>query len=121
MYKSPIDIIHDDFAKKVMKRHDESICMAVAKVGINVDKEELIRVLQYDRNQYDKGYADGRSDAVAHGMWNKYHDYFTKRHIGWICNHCSAVSSSSSKSMSAPQCGQNVVSPLLKSYDTAEQ
>ena len=31
---------------------------AVQSYGINVDKDELIRALQYDREQYYKGYAD---------------------------------------------------------------
>lgn len=40
------------------------ILRAVQKYGINVDKEELLRALQYDRNQYEKGYDDGKADAL---------------------------------------------------------
>lgn len=35
------------------------ILKAVQNVGIVVDKEELLKALKYDRDQYDKGYADG--------------------------------------------------------------
>ena len=87
MYKSPIDIIYGQMQTQM----EGDILRAVYNHGINVDKEELIRALKYDREQYDKGYADGRSDAVSHGMWHKYTDYFTHRHVGWICSNCSAV------------------------------
>lgn len=59
-YQSPIDIIMHDMQ---MKTEDE-ICKAVQKVGINVDKDELIRALQYDRKQYQKGYADRDAEIV---------------------------------------------------------
>ena len=37
---------------------------AIRKVGVNVDKEELIKALQYDRNQYTKGYEDGKNEVL---------------------------------------------------------
>lgn len=54
-YRSPIQQIADEICLE-MENH---VCTAVQKVGIYVDKEELIKALQYDRGQYDKGYADG--------------------------------------------------------------
>ena len=42
---------------------EENICKAIKNMGVYVDKEELIKALAYDRQQYDKGYADGYSDA----------------------------------------------------------
>lgn len=32
---------------------------AVRTIDVTVDKEELIKALQYDRNQYEKGYING--------------------------------------------------------------
>jgi hypothetical protein len=61
MYRSPIEIIYGQM--ETQKEGD--ILRAVQKYGINVDKEELLRALQYDRNQYEKGYADGKADAMA--------------------------------------------------------
>ena len=61
MYKSPIEIIYGQMETQM----EGDILRAVQKYGINVDKEELIRALQYDRNQYEKGYADGKADAMA--------------------------------------------------------
>ena len=60
MYKSPIDVIQEQMRLDV----DNAIYKAVQTVGINVDREELIKALQYDRNQYDKGYEDGCKDAA---------------------------------------------------------
>lgn len=54
MYKSPIDIILGEFELKF----EDAICNAVREVGITVDKEELLRALKYDRDQYNKGYKD---------------------------------------------------------------
>lgn len=56
-YKSPIELMQTQMQMQV----EDYIMKAVMKVGINVDKEELLKALQYDRNQYDKGYKDGCS------------------------------------------------------------
>lgn len=37
---------------------------AIRKVGVNVDKSELIKALQYDRDQYAKGYEDGKNEIL---------------------------------------------------------
>lgn len=67
MYRSPIEIlcadIWDQIQTQIDKQQGEDIYKAVVRYGINVDKEELIRALKYDRNQYEKGYMDGRADA----------------------------------------------------------
>ena len=55
MYKAPIDIIYGDMTKRI----DDDIYRLVQSYDINVDKHELFRALKYDRNQYEKGYADG--------------------------------------------------------------
>lgn len=54
-YKPPIEIIMGQMRLEV----DNGIYKAVQGYGVNVDKEELIRALKYDRGQYEKGYADG--------------------------------------------------------------
>jgi hypothetical protein len=103
MYKSPIDIIYGQLETQL----EGEIMKAVYKYDINIDKDELIRLLNNDRDQYNKGYADGRSDAVIHGMWQKYTDYFTKRQTGWICTNCSAVTYdlSNGDTPFCPHCG----------------
>ena len=55
MYKSPIEIMHDELKMEM----EGQVLKAVQRVGVTVDKEELIRALKYDREQYEKGYEDG--------------------------------------------------------------
>lgn len=64
MYKSPIDILYNQRTEI-----DGAIYRAVLDVGINVDKAELLKALEYDRDQYDKGFEDGKADSVVHGRW----------------------------------------------------
>ena len=61
MYEAPIEIVRavEDIIKQVNEGTDKAVCQAVIKCGVNVNKEELIKALQYDRQQYKKGYADG--------------------------------------------------------------
>lgn len=53
-YKSPIEVIQ----AKVNKRMEDDVLKAIVEYGINVDKQELLRALRYDRGQYQKGYDD---------------------------------------------------------------
>lgn len=59
-YQSPIDVIMG----QMNISYENEICKAVKNVGVNVDKNELLKVLQYDRGQYQKGYADRDSEIV---------------------------------------------------------
>lgn len=60
MYKSPIEILAD----QIRLEQDENVYKAVLKQNIVVDKDQLIRALRYDRDQYDKGYRDGRNSVL---------------------------------------------------------
>lgn len=59
-YQSPIDVIMGQMNISC----ENEICKAVQNIGINVDKNELLKALQYDRGQYQKGYADRDSEIV---------------------------------------------------------
>lgn len=61
MYKSPIQANYTDpMYEQVRDAFDNEVFKAVQAVSIEVDKDELIKALRYDREQYDKGYWDGR-------------------------------------------------------------
>ena len=60
MYTSPIDVIYGEMQMQV----EGEIYKGVEKVGVNVDKEELLKALQYDRGQYEQGYKDGYNEAI---------------------------------------------------------
>ena len=62
MYKSPIEMVSqiiNDFNREIVKIEEEVAMRAVCDVGISVNKDDLIRALQYDRNQYEAGVIDG--------------------------------------------------------------
>lgn len=64
MYKSPIEVLCDEIQTQFEQEEEKMVTKAVRNVGVNVDKEELIKALQYDRNQYEKGYEDGKNDVL---------------------------------------------------------
>ena len=59
-YKSPINI----FEKQIVTEFENGVYKAVREVGIEVDKDELFKALEYDRNQYIAGYTDGKREAT---------------------------------------------------------
>ena len=62
-YHSPIDVIINKISSSMDMQLEEGIIKTVQNVGINVDIEELIKALNYDREQYRIGYQNGFSDA----------------------------------------------------------
>lgn len=59
MYQSPITTIQEEINRQIQIDFENQVMSAVLKVGVVVDKEELLRALQYDREQYQKGYDEG--------------------------------------------------------------
>lgn len=97
MYESPIDAIYSDVVTKL----EDGVLKAVQDVGITVDKEELIKALQYDRDQYRKGYEDAVLDKT-HGKWvDKWHELWKEQlPVCSVCNNISIF-----KSNFCPNCG----------------
>lgn len=59
-YESPIKKLVMEVEKKMMQEEENQLFMSVKQaVGFSVDKEELLKALKYDRDQYEKGYIDG--------------------------------------------------------------
>lgn len=65
-YETPIKLAMTMERVKVLAREeqDKRIYQAVLDFGINVSREELIKALKYDRDQYVKGYKDGKAEAM---------------------------------------------------------
>ena len=73
-YVSPIKIGYtaepeegwtDKIGKYLAGEVDNLVLQSCVKVGCHVDKDELEKALRYDRDQYVKGYEDGKRDAAA--------------------------------------------------------
>ena len=87
-YESPVSI-YTKAVEKLRDSFDDAIHEAIEiKTGIKVDRDELIKALQYDRDQYKKGYADGQKDGyVQHGYWKRPYPTSTKSYVR-ICSVC---------------------------------
>lgn len=64
MYNSPIEKIYSELQTQMVQEDENMVMKAIRKVGVNVDKGELIKALQYDRDQYAKGYEDGKNEVI---------------------------------------------------------
>jgi hypothetical protein len=79
-YKSPISIAFKETTTKLEQDIINNVYTAVMEYGIDVDKEELLKALKYDRGQYEEGYSKGyctaksevvrcKDCAVPHNKW----------------------------------------------------
>ena len=61
MYDPPVEVKIDtaDFYSV-----DNEVLNTIQHAGIRVDRRELFRALAYDREQYEKGYADGHAEVM---------------------------------------------------------
>lgn len=60
-YESPIGVYKTEpMIEQLRDKMDNLIFQAVQKVDVQVDRAELIKALEYDRGQYEKGFHDGR-------------------------------------------------------------
>lgn len=66
MWESPINVmeIQDSFVSEIKEKTEEMVFTEIKRIGIDVDKEELIKALMYDRNQYEKGRSDGYKNGI---------------------------------------------------------
>ena len=77
-YTSPIEMYYKQIEMKVQAGIEDAVYNAVQRVGINVDRNELIRALAYDRGQYEKGMLDARLPA----------QWLRKPDGGYMCSRC---------------------------------
>lgn len=64
MYKSPIELKIDNIVSEVSKQVDEYTLRCFQQIGVNVDKDELIKALAYDRGQYEQGWNDRDNEII---------------------------------------------------------
>ena len=61
MYESPITQFVDKTLTQIIKTEEDNLVYEVQQaISYEINKEELIKALKYDRDQYQKGYEDGR-------------------------------------------------------------
>lgn len=64
-YESPIEMTVGDLQTQIVREGENEVVKAIQKIDIHVNREELIRALEYDRRQYEKGFEDG----YAYSRW----------------------------------------------------
>lgn len=73
-YEPPIKLhrIVNDIIKDYNDKLEDKVVMSIQQqIGVDVNKEELMHALRYDRDQYKKGYDDGLADGYAKGISDK--------------------------------------------------
>lgn len=61
-YKSPISVDRKVIGKEIVKYEEDKVMGEIRwKLQVDVDKEELLKALAYDRNQYEQGYKDAKA------------------------------------------------------------
>ena len=85
VYEPPIML----YMNEIQTQIEDNCLKAVQSYGFNVDKDELKKALDYDRGQYDKGYADARKKYERPmGEW-----IYDSSIPNWVCSLCGAVPS----------------------------
>lgn len=76
-YVSPIDLYVKEVSMKREEALEGMIMRSLDEMGINIDKERLIAVLEGDRKSYADGYRKGYADGVREAkkaLWEVYND-----------------------------------------------
>ncbi|MDT3387692.1 MAG: hypothetical protein LIR46_08040 [Bacteroidota bacterium] len=55
-YESPITLIRKEVENAYNSWVEDNVFKMVSSLGIKVDKDELVKALKYDRQQYERGY-----------------------------------------------------------------
>lgn len=64
-YESPILMFEQAPMISFRETVDSLIMSEVRRVGVSVNKEELVKALAYDRGQYEKGYEEATKSRGA--------------------------------------------------------
>lgn len=112
-YKSPIELFSgiDQIIECVKDEFDNNVYKAVLRTGVQVDKDELIRALRYDRNQYLKGYSDAEAKydrGTARLLWS--YGFINYNRV-LMCSNCNAIfkTSETLKYLFCPHCGARMI------------
>jgi len=62
-YIPPITLFYKDYAMQMDKQIEETVLRAVSEIGVDIDKERLIKILDGDRKSYEDGYRNGFADG----------------------------------------------------------
>lgn len=68
-YESPVSLFYQQAAEAITQDQENKIMAEIKyQMAVDINKEELLRALKYDRDQYDKGYKDGYLAGAQYAM-----------------------------------------------------
>ena len=127
MYNSPITItspitIADEITKKLLGEEEDTIVSYIQTLDIRVDKDELVKALRYDRDQYNKGYADALEDVIKHGEWEiteawPHNVYCSRCHTRYAQTHWPVWRDGSLPRDFCPSCGAKMKIEGIKEWN----
>lgn len=86
---SPVELIYEDAKNRLLKQTDEFIMARCESVlGVKVDKDELIKAMHYDREQYKKGFANGYKQRENEIVRCKVCAHYQKAPKGFVYGSC---------------------------------
>ena len=88
MYESPINAIQKTISQQMRQEEDKWIYEIEQQVGFHIDKQELIKALNYDRNSYHKGWSDACEKFLKTGCWIPIDD---EPHEDYECDCCGYI------------------------------
>lgn len=63
MYECPITVYTQEILNHMVIERENVITTKISEtIGVDINREELIKALNYDRQQYEKGYADAKAE-----------------------------------------------------------
>ncbi|MBO5811388.1 MAG: hypothetical protein J6R32_11260 [Bacteroidales bacterium] len=80
MYNSPIKIFENAMQEQIQEKENQIFTTIKSQIAVDVDKDELLKALRYDRHQYEQGYEDGVMNERQH--WINW--------LTWLMNHPTA-------------------------------
>ena len=90
-WESPVKIVTENVMKLVESANsaiEGKTMEAIVNVGIDVDKDELIKAMQYDRDQYSRGYHNGYNAGYNADKWISVNDRLPERPSAYLVFTC---------------------------------
>ena len=67
-YESPIWAEVKKFCDRIVEERENALMMRLEEqTALHIDKDELVKALNYDRDQYSKGYSNGYNKGYEKG------------------------------------------------------
>ena len=102
-YESPITVFVNEACKQIVEQRENAVLSTIREqYAINIEKDELIKALNYDRDQYNKGFQAGYERARTNfspkqGEWITIDAFVVKCSVCGVesfatpfCPHCGA-------------------------------